>query len=250
MNRTLIIAHRGESVDAPENTLAAINLAWERSADAVEVDVHLTADNKIAVIHDSSTRRTGGKYLKVKNQSLSELKKIDVGSFKGNRFIGERIPSLEEVLDTVPANKILVIEIKCGPQIISELYNVIKKSKVKPEQIKIIGFNLQTMSYLKENYNSHEVFWLRKMGMNYINIRLNTPGDIILTSLKYGFNGLDVKYSKFINRQFVDDVKRAGLKLFVWTVNNPHTAKGLIDLGVDGITSDNQYYLKENAGLP
>lgn len=249
MNRTIFIAHRGESIDAPENTLAAINLAWERNADAVEVDVHLTADNKIAVIHDSSTKRTGRKYLKVSNHSFSELKKINVGTLKGSKFADEKIPSLEEVLDTVPVNKMLLVEIKSGLQIINELYDVIKKSKVKPEQVKIIGFNLQTMSYLKENFNSHEIFWIRKTGMNYLNFRKDNYHDIISTSLKYGFNGLDVKYSKLINQQFVDRIKKAGLRLFVWTVNDPQTAKDLVDMGVDGITSDNQYYIRENIRL-
>ncbi len=249
MKQTLFIAHRGESIDAPENTLAAINLAWERNADAVEVDVHLTSDKKIAVIHDSSTRRTGRKYIKVSNHSLSELKKINVGILKGSKFASETIPSLEEVLDTVPVNKMLVIEIKSSPQIINELYNVIKKSKVKPEQVKIIGFNLQTMTYLKENFNSHEIFWIRKTGINYINFRKSNFHNIISTSLKFGFSGLDVKYSKLLNRQFVDEVKKAGLKLFVWTVNEPEIAKELVDINVDGITSDNQYYIRKNLGF-
>ena len=71
----LLIAHRGESYDAPENTLASLNLAWERGALAVEVDVHLSKDNQVVVIHDSTTTRTAGKSEKVKNQAQQRFRK-------------------------------------------------------------------------------------------------------------------------------------------------------------------------------
>ena len=76
-----IIAHRGASYLAPENTMASVMLGWEKGAD-VEVDVHLSKDNRILVIHDSSTKRTGEIDLKVKEAASRELRKLDVGSFK------------------------------------------------------------------------------------------------------------------------------------------------------------------------
>lgn len=249
MNKIILIAHRGESLDAPENTLASINLAWERNADAVEIDVHLTADKKIAVIHDSNTRRTAGKYLKVNAQPLSELKKLDVGIFKGSRWTNERIPSLEEVLDNVPDNKMLFVEIKCGAEIITELYSVIKRSRIKHDQVKIISFSFKIMSLVKENFNSHEVFWLRNVEKNYLQFWKLKHDEIISESLRHKLDGLDVKYSKSVNYEFADKIKSAGLKLFVWTVNNPENAIDLINMNVDGITSDNQYYLREKIGL-
>ena len=71
----IIIAHRGESYDAPENTLASVNLAWERGADAVEVDIRMTKDKKIVVIHDSTTKRTGNKNYKIEECLYNKLKK-------------------------------------------------------------------------------------------------------------------------------------------------------------------------------
>ena len=90
LKNCLIIAHRGESFDAPENTLAAVNLAWERGADAVEIDVQLSKDNKIVVIHDENTKRTGGRNKLVKNQTLKELKELDVGIYRDKKSISIR----------------------------------------------------------------------------------------------------------------------------------------------------------------
>ncbi|MGB5892799.1 MAG: glycerophosphodiester phosphodiesterase family protein, partial [Ignavibacteriaceae bacterium] len=121
----LIIAHRGESYDAPENTFASINLAWERDADAVEIDVQLTKDEKIVLIHDKTTLRTGGKYKRIAQNNYVELLKIDVGKFKGAKWKNERIPLLDKVIDTIPKNKILFIEIKSDKRIIKPFQNLI-----------------------------------------------------------------------------------------------------------------------------
>jgi glycerophosphoryl diester phosphodiesterase len=101
-NNPLIIAHRGESHDAPENTLASVCLAWERDDDAAEIDVHLTKDGRIVVIHDEHTWRTAHRFGKVANRTLEQLKRLDVGRYKGKRWAKERIPTLAEVLEIVP----------------------------------------------------------------------------------------------------------------------------------------------------
>ena len=115
-----IIAHRGASHDAPENTLAAIRLAWQQEADAVEVDVQLSKDGKLVVIHDDNTKRSGRFARKVNAQTLDELRKLDVGRWKGKRWAGEKIPTLAAVLATVPDGKRLFVEFKCGPDGIPE----------------------------------------------------------------------------------------------------------------------------------
>ena len=113
-----IIAHRGASHLAPENTLASVELAWRLGADAVEVDVRLTRDGRIVAIHDPTTDRTAGIHLEVAATHSSHLRRLDVGRYKHPRFAGERIPYLEEVLQTVPPGRQLFVEIKCGPQIL------------------------------------------------------------------------------------------------------------------------------------
>ena len=82
MKNYSIIAHRGSSYDAPENTLPAVNLAWSQNSDAVEVDVHLTKDNYLVVIHDNDTERTGGIKKRIRETNLIDLQNIDVGNWK------------------------------------------------------------------------------------------------------------------------------------------------------------------------
>src|SRR3954454_10841881 len=89
-----IIGHRGASFDAPENTVASFRLGYEQKADACELDVYLTKDGRIVVIHDKDTRRTAGVDRPVVQQTLDELKKLDAGKWKGDRFAGEKIPTL------------------------------------------------------------------------------------------------------------------------------------------------------------
>ena len=154
----LLISHRGASYDAPENTLAAINLAWERNTDAVEIDVHLTKDNRIVVIHNPNTWQTSSKYRCVKKQTLKKLKKLDVGKYKGEQWKNERIPLLEEVLETVPENKKLYIEIKCSTEIFPKLKSVLDNYNFLPQQLIFIGFELNTMIASKNFFPQFEQF--------------------------------------------------------------------------------------------
>src|ERR1043166_6151700 len=96
-----IIAHRGASHEAPENTLAAVQLAWEQGADAVEIDVHQSRDEHIIVIHDAHTRKTAGVMRRVRSQTLEEPTALDVGRWKHRRWAGQRIPTLAQVLDLI-----------------------------------------------------------------------------------------------------------------------------------------------------
>ena len=103
-----IIAHRGASFDAPENTLAAFRLAWEQGADGIEGDFMLTADGQIVCFHDLDTQRVAGEMRVVKESTLAELQALDVGRWKGDRWRGERIASLDDVLAVIPQGKQLV----------------------------------------------------------------------------------------------------------------------------------------------
>jgi glycerophosphoryl diester phosphodiesterase len=107
---TMIIAHRGASHDAPENTLASVNLAWEIGADAAEVDVHLSKDKRIMVIHDGDTKRTTGENMLIRESMSSDLRSLDASNSM-DQFRGERIPFLEEVMATVPEGKVLFVEV-------------------------------------------------------------------------------------------------------------------------------------------
>ena len=118
-----IIGHRGASHDAPENTLSAFKLGYQQHADAVELDIYLTGDGKIAVLHDGDTLRISGVSNCVAQTSFEDLRKLEVGQWGKwtNKAYSEKIPSLEEVLPLIPEGKRLFIEIKCGPEILPRL---------------------------------------------------------------------------------------------------------------------------------
>lgn len=107
-NRALVLGHRGASAEAPENTLAAFRLAMEQGADGVELDVWRCASGEVVVVHDEDTRRTAGEALAVPDASWPALRALDVGAWRGDRFRGERIPLLSEVLEALPGAAINV----------------------------------------------------------------------------------------------------------------------------------------------
>lgn len=109
-----IIAHRGASAEAPENTLAAVRLAVAQGVDGVEIDVHLTRDGVPVVLHDASLSRTAGLDRMCRDLTLAQLRTLDVGSWKGPQFHGEPVPTLCEVLDAVPPALSLLVELKEG----------------------------------------------------------------------------------------------------------------------------------------
>ncbi|MFN2146831.1 MAG: glycerophosphodiester phosphodiesterase, partial [Anaerolineales bacterium] len=107
----LVIAHRGASAFAPENTLSAFTLAVKQGADAIELDAKLTADGRVVVYHDLTLDRTTSGKGKLAEKSLAELKRLDAGSFMGQEFRGERIPTLDEVFETVGDTLLINVEL-------------------------------------------------------------------------------------------------------------------------------------------
>jgi len=237
----LIIAHRGESYDAPENTLGSINLAWERDDDAVEIDVQLTKDEKIVVIHDKTTLRTGGKLKRVSSNNYNELLKIDMGILKGNEWINERIPLFDEVINTMPKAKILFIENKSDDRIVNPLKQLIEQKNINPDQIKFIGFDINTMKLIKDSLPKFESYWIVE-GKYY-----KGKSDLEETIAKCkstGLDGLDVQAKKFLSKAVIQTVKKSDLKIYTWTVDDPARAKQLYLDGIDGITTNRAHWLK------
>ena len=238
-----IIAHRGASYLAPENTVASARLAWEKQADAVEVDIYLSQDGKVVVIHDSTTKRTAGQEFKVAESTASQLRRLDVGSFKHEDYAGERIPLLEEIIATVPRNRRLFVEIKCGPEVLAPLEAVITASG-KRDQIVIIGFGLDTVKASKQRMPDLPTYWLvgtRKDEETEAWIP-HSPS-LIDQIAGSGLDGLDVHWAG-VTEEFARNVRDAGLGLHVWTVNDPVEAARLKKLKARSITTDRPGWLR------
>lgn len=239
-----IVAHRGASFNAPENTLAALKLAWEQKADASEFDIYLTKDGKLVVTHDATTKRVAGTDLKVAGSTLEELRKLDVGKWKAEKYAGEKMPTLEEMLATVPAGKRVFIEVKCGPEAVPEMDRIIKASKLKPEQTCVISFNADVIAASKKARPDLQALWIVTLAPK--NQKPRTAEELITKAKEIKADGLDLSATPAVlNEMFGKKVKAAGLKLYVWTVNDAVLAKQMIAAGAESITTDKPGWLRE-----
>jgi glycerophosphoryl diester phosphodiesterase len=243
-----IIAHRGASADAPENTLAAVRLAWEQGADAVEVDVWLTRDRQIVVIHNETPARlSGGQSSQpIAEQSLVELQRLDVGSWKGPRWFGEAIPTLADVLATVPDGKRLYVEIKCGAEIVPVLVDFVRTTPAARDNLVLIGFSLEVLAELKRLLPSIPMLWVVEL-KQVLDSRVWSPSatECVRAVQQVGLDGLDVSACPGVDADFVATVHAAGMRLAVWTVDDQHETRRLIVAGVDAITTNRPAGLRE-----
>ena len=234
--KPLIVAHRGASHDAPENTLPAFQLAWEQGADAIEGDFLLTKDNRIVCIHDKSTERLAGRKLIVKDSTLAQLQDLDVGIKKGEKFKDTKIPTIAEVFATIPKGKKIFIEIKCGKEIILPLLAAIKASGLEDEQITIICFQAEVVRILKGKSPRHKVYWLTNFKRNDEGVWTPTLETVLQTLKSTKADGLDSHHG--IPADAARRILKEGFEWHVWTVNDLKAAKRLKELGVHSITTD------------
>ncbi|MED5417931.1 MAG: glycerophosphodiester phosphodiesterase [Verrucomicrobiota bacterium] len=233
-----IVAHRGASGEAPENTLPAFRLAWEQEADAIEGDFHLTSDGKIVCFHDSNTKKLTGRNLTLSKSTFAELQDLDAGSWKGQKFSGTRIPSLKEVLATVPPKKKIYIEIKCGPEIVPPLLKVVAASGLADEQIVVISFDEKVVKGVKKERPDWTVNWLYGFDKG----TGNAPGrelPRLLSVLKtIRADGLGSSAHPDLRSKHLQTLSGAGFQHHVWTVNDPAVARRFLKLGCRSITTD------------
>ena len=242
-----IVAHRGSSEEAPENTLTAFRLGYEQ-ADACELDIHLSKDGHVVVLHDANTKRTAGLDKPVAEQTLAELRTLDAGKSKAEKFSNEKIPLLSEVLALIPDGKRLFIEIKCGPEVIPALAAAIEEAKKRPEQTALIAFNLETLRQAKEKLPKLQAYWLSSAKDDPKTKQAPELDVLIQKCRSAGLDGLDLEGKFPIDAAFAGKVHAAGLKLYTWTVNDAEAAKRQAAAGVDGITTDRPLKLREALG--
>ena len=238
--KMLFIAHRGESNDAPENTLKAFRLAWQRDTDGIELDIHLTADGKIVCIHDADTSRVGDKKLVVAKESYEALSKVDVGE-------GERIPLLSEVLKESPIDRQIYIEIKTGPEILPALQKLIKSFPAKIKNLRIISFEDNSLKEAKKIFPDIPMYILSEVKWNGKENRFEPDAKkLIALQKEMQVEGFDLEASDEITEEFLAALKKNNSQIAVWTVDDIAKAKKFKSLGVDVITSNRAAYLKEH----
>jgi len=239
------VAHRGESADAPENTMPAFELAWSRGVPAIELDVHLSRDGVLVVAHDPDLKRTAGVDKKIKETDWAEMKGLDVGRWKGPQFAGVTLPTLGEALATIPEGSRCFIELKTGPEIVAPLVEAVRKSGKKPEQLAIISFHADTVAEAKRKLPELKAYFLSSFKTDKETKAVTpTVDELIARAKELKADGLDLSYTGPIDRAFVERAKSEGLEFYVWTVDDPAEARRMVEAGVDGITTNRGEWLR------
>ena len=216
----VVTGHRGCGTNGlglgePENTLRSIRRAIGLGADQIEVDTHLTADLQVVVIHDETVDRTTNGTGKVQNYTLAELRTLDAG-------FGERIPTLEEVIDIVRGKAILQIELK-GKDVEDKVVQILKESDMV-EKVVLTSFRHGAVKRVKDLENR------LRTGVLFVCSPVNP------TSLAHEARADNLHPNiEYVDATLVDSAHREGLGVYVWNADTEEKAKEMLKLGVDGI---------------
>jgi len=229
----VIIGHRGASLYAPENTLAAFKLAVDQSAAAIEFDVKLTRDRQVVVIHDPKVPRTTDGQGSVSKLSLNEIKKLDAGAWFSSEFKGERIPTLEEVFDMVGRKILMNIELTNyttpSDSLVERVIDLVK-SKGLEDRVYLSSFLATNLTKARELLPDCGIGYLIYAG----------PARLLQLIFQSPPRTIDSvnPYRGAVTQRMVDHEHGLGRRILVYTVNNADEMRHLFKLGVDGIFTD------------
>ncbi len=221
----VIMAHRGSSKAAPENTIAAVNKAIEDQADWVEIDVQETADGEVVVFHDSDFMKLAGVDLKIWDATVADLKDIDIGSRFAAEFKDERVPTLGQVLDRCKG--------KIGVNIELKYYG--HDQQLEQRVVEIVEAHGMADSIITMSLKIDAV---RKMK----SIRPDWKAGLLMSVAAGDLAKIDADFlavnADFVGRSLVRSVHASGKELYVWTVNDATAMSAMIGRGVDGLITD------------
>lgn len=231
--RPAIFAHRGASAYAPENTLAAFELALHQGADGIELDTKLSADGHVIVIHDTTVDRTTAGHGRVRELTLAELRRLDAGSHFDVVYQGEPIPTLEEVLKAVGQLTYINIELANHFTPLDDLPDkvaaLVKRMKLG-RRVLFSSFNPLALSRVRRHLPETPVALLAQAGAWGAWAR-SWPGR------RLGYQALNPAYSD-VTAALVRTVHEHGARLYPYTVNQAGAMQQLFALGVDGLITD------------
>lgn len=248
-----IVAHRGASLGAPENTLAAVELAWHLGSDAVEIDVQLTRDGQLAVIHDATLNRTAQIDRQVRDVAMSDLRSIDVGSWKGDEWQNETICSLPQILATIPTDRRLFVELKggddtaCHAAILTALQRDLSDLGDTSMSVVLISFYPALLRLVKQSLSDFAAFLVVQPKPD--DAPTERPGssagrwipsidEIVDHAVSSGFDGVDLSNTPALTSDSITAIHQANLASCVWTVNSVEDARHLANSGIQSLTTD------------
>lgn len=237
--QTLIIAHRGASSLAPENTFASFDKALNVGADGIEFDLQLSKDNVPVVIHDESLERTTTGQGMVYDYNLAELKSFDAGSWFAKEFSGEKIPTLDELFNRYENSNLLFnLELKNSMIDNQDLEKAVLKSVAEfnlGKRVVISSFNHQSLVRCK-GLNPHIL-----TGMLYFE-ELDTPWE---RALSLGCYSVHPFFYYLQAAEVIEGFKKHKLPMYTWTVNDPEQMQYLVKNEIDAIITDYPQTLSE-----
>ncbi len=227
-SETLIFGHRGASADAPQNTLPAFQLAMEQGAAGIELDVHLTADGQVVVIHDFTVERTTNGSGSVAEMTLDQIRALDAGLWFGEACRGVQVPTLREVFELLEGRLLINIEIKAATDGIELATAALIRQYDLVEKVIISSFDHLILQRFQRVMPEAATGWLYSA---------MTAGDVegILNDLKV--EAVHPHY-EHINSDYMNWARERGYCVNTWTVNDPQQALQLRDLGVNVIITD------------
>jgi len=239
VTRPVIIAHRGASADAPENTIAAFELALEQGADGIELDVHLSADGHPVVIHDFTLERTTNGSGPVSAQRVRDLKRLDAGGWRERRFLGQRVQTLQEVLERFRDRARFWIELKAG----SRVYPSIEERVVSTLEI----YDVVDRS-LVQSFDHDAIALTRSLNPDLRVGVLVDEAPIRAGLLAPGVANAICPGADLVTESLLTRIRDAGLECYVWTVNEPALMDRLVSWQVNGIITDRPGVLAARLG--
>ena len=238
-----LISHRGESIDAPENTLPAFKTAVDRGF-GFECDVYLSKDGRVFTFHDRNLNRTTGGADKRRCSEVTwdDLSKVDVGSWgkwKGSKFAGTRPALWEEVLELARDGRWIFVEVKTGPEIVPYIKDVFAKQKnATPKNTLFIAFGNDTCRVLKEQMPDYKVYWLT--GSRIGKKREPVTAEYIMKNIReVKADGVDCHFdAKVITADIIKEVKASGYEFHVWTVDDLANMQEAFKRGAQSVTTN------------
>ena len=236
-----VVAHRGFSYAAPENTLASTRLAIEAGSDGCECDVYRTADGKIVLMHDENLKRTTGIDGVITAFDYETLAKLDAGSWKSSDFKGEKIPTLDEFLAEFKGTDCRpVVEIKMEG-IEKPVVDAIKKAGLLDKTV-VIAFSSNVVRKIREHEPNLSVAWL--YGKKHEGTPLELADILTAEAKKCNTNILDLNH-ELISPELLKILRNRSFFVWAWTVDDPERMKTLLRWGIDSITTNRPDLLRE-----
>ena len=239
-SKPLIIAHRGDSANAPENTLAAFRLALANGADGIELDVMLSADQKLVVIHDDTLDRTTNGHGQVGNTPFAALRELDAGSWFKPEFKGEPLPSLDEVFAELGGKFLINVELKnykTPKDQLPELVVALVKKHGLDESVLLSSFNARNLPRAKALAPEIRTGLLTLPGL------LGLPMRGFL-GRRFGADDLN-PYFKDVSARMVQSRHNLGQGVNVWTVDAPDDLRRMQAFGVDMIICNDPAHARQ-----